>query len=463
MYSGGGVRRPSQSGLGKNAHQEKETMATLAQQQSQTAVPQTQPEVRKTVHYQIVIIGGGAAGITTTSLLLAKNRSLDIAIIEPSDKHYYQPGWTLTGGGVFQIQDTVKHQKDLIPKGATWIKDRAVTLDPDNNAVCTSEGIRVEYDCLIVCPGIQVDWHLIKGLKEAIGKDGVTSNYSPRYAPYTWELINNFQGGNALFTFPNTPIKCGGAPQKVMYMADDVFRSKWGVRQRTNVMFLTPSTKMFAVPVYSKILEKVVKEREIEVKFHHNLKEIKAGTKEAIFDVLGDGGSVREFSVKYDMIHVAPPQSAPDFIKNSPLAVPNSPYGWVDVNKDTLQHNRYPNVFGIGDASSLPTSKTAAAVRKQAPVVAENLLAFMASQPLRAKYDGYTCCPLITGYDKTVMSEFDGYSGRPMSSFPLNPAKERWVMWLMKKHVLPWVYWNRMLKGARFEGDYIKFLQWREK
>jgi sulfide:quinone oxidoreductase len=366
-------------------------MPTLAQGQSQTAVPQTQPEVRKTVHYQIVIIGGGAAGITTTSLLLAKNRSLDIAIIEPSDKHYYQPGWTLTGGGVFQIQDTVKHQKDLIPKGATWIKDRAVTLDPDKNAVCTSEGIRVEYDCLIVCPGIQVDWHLIKGLKEAIGKDGVTSNYSPRYAPYTWELIKNFQGGNALFTFPNTPIKCGGAPQKVMYMADDVFRSKWGVRQRTKVMFLTPATRMFAVPVYSRILEGVVKEREIEVKFHHNLKEIKAGTKEAIFDVLGDGGSVGEFSVKYDMIHVAPPQSAPDFIKNSPLAVPNSPYGWVDVDKDTLQHNRYPNVFAIGDASSLPTSKTAAAVRKQAPVVAENLLAFMASQPLRAKYDGYTC------------------------------------------------------------------------
>ncbi|MBW4496639.1 MAG: NAD(P)/FAD-dependent oxidoreductase [Oscillatoria princeps RMCB-10] len=422
-----------------------------------------QPEVRKTVHYQIVIIGGGAAGITTASLLLAKNRSLDIAIIEPSDKHYYQPGWTMTGGGVFQIQDTVKHQKDLIPKGATWIKDRAVTLDPDNNAVCTSEGIRVEYDCLIVCPGIQVDWHLIKGLKEAIGKDGVTSNYSPRYAPYTWELINNFKGGNALFTFPNTPIKCGGAPQKVMYMADDVFRSKWGVRQRTNVMFLTPATRMFAVPAYSRILEGVVRERDIEVKFRHNLKEIKAGTKEAIFDVLDEGGIVGEVSFKYDIIHVAPPQSAPDFIKNSPLAVPNSPYGWVDVDKDTLQHNRYPNVFGLGDASSLPTSKTAAAVRKQAPVVAENLLAFMASQPLREKYDGYTCCPLITGYDRTVMSEFDGYTARLMSSFPLNPAKERWVMWLMKKHVLPWVYWNRMLKGARFEGDYIKFLQWREK
>ncbi|WP_346341702.1 FAD/NAD(P)-binding oxidoreductase [[Phormidium] sp. ETS-05] len=366
-------------------------------------------------------------------------------------------------GRRFQLQDTVKPQKDLIPKGATWIRDRAVTLDPDHNAIVTSEGIRVEYDCLIVCPGIQIDWHLIKGLKESLGKDGVTSNYSPRYAPYTWELIKNFQGGNALFTFPNTPIKCGGAPQKVMYMADDTFRSKWGVRQRTNVMFITPGNRMFAVPDYAQILERVVQERDIQVKFGHNLKEIKPETKEAIFDVLDDSVPVGEVSIKYDMIHVAPPQSAPDFIKNSPLAVPNNLYGWVDVNKETLQHNRYPNVFALGDAASLPTSKTAAAVRKQAPVVAANLLAFLSSSPLHSKYDGYTCCPLITGYDKTVMAEFDGYNCRPMSSFPLNPVKERWVMWLMKKHVLPWVYWNRMLTGERFEGDYIKFLQWQDK
>lgn len=437
-------------------------MVTIVQQPAQSAILENQPQASKTVHHQIVIIGGGAAGITTTSLLLKKKRSLDIAIIEPSDVHYYQPGWTLTGGGVFQVQDTVKKEKDVIPKGVTWIKERALKLDPDNNVVFTSGNLRVEYDCLIVCPGIQINWHLIKGLKESLGKDGVTSNYSPIYAPYTWEVIKNFKGGNALFTFPNTPIKCGGAPQKIMYMADDVFRSKWGVRERTNIMFFTPLTQLFTVPEYTRILESVVKERGIEVKYQHNLKEIKPETKEAIFEVK-EGDRVEEVSYKYDMIHVAPPQSAPDFIKESPLAVPNNPLGWVDINKYTLQHNRYANVFGIGDASSLPTSKTAAAVRKQAPVLAENVIAFLASKPLPRQYDGYTCCPLITGYDKTVMAEFDGYNCRPMSSFPLNPMKERWIMWVMKKHVLPWIYWNRMLKGERFEGDYIKFMQWQGK
>jgi sulfide:quinone oxidoreductase len=419
--------------------------------------------ITKTLHHQIVFIGGGSAGLTTASMLLKKNKSLDIAIIEPSQKQYYQPGWTMTGGGVFQIEDTVRDKKDFIPQQATWIADRVVKLDPENNAVLTQEGILVQYDYLIVCPGIQLDWHLIKGLKEAIGKNGVTSNYAPNYAPYTWELIKNFSGGNALFTFPNTPVKCGGAPQKVMYMADDTFRSKLGVRQRTKVMFLTPLTKLFSIPEYSALLDNVVQERQIDVKLRHNLKEIKAATKEAVFDIFDEKGvAVDEVTHKYEMIHVTPPQSAPDFIKQSPLAVPGNVYGWVDVDKYTLQHKRYPNVFSLGDASSLPTSKTAAAVRKQAPIVAENLLALIDSKPLSHQYEGYTCCPLITGYGKTIMAEFDGYSGKVISSFPLNPMKERWIMWQMKKTALPWIYWNRMLKGEQFEGDYIKLIQWQK-
>jgi sulfide:quinone oxidoreductase len=437
-------------------------MITSISQQSQIPACVTHA-ITKTLHHQIVFIGGGSAGLTTASMLLKKNKSLDIAIIEPSQKQYYQPGWTMTGGGVFQIEDTVRDKKDFIPQQATWIADRVVKLDPENNAVLTQEGILVQYDYLIVCPGIQLDWHLIKGLKEAIGKNGVTSNYAPNYAPYTWELIKNFSGGNALFTFPNTPVKCGGAPQKVMYMADDTFRSKLGVRQRTKVMFLTPLTKLFSIPEYSALLDNVVQERQIDVKLRHNLKEIKAATKEAVFDIFDEKGvAVDEVTHKYEMIHVTPPQSAPDFIKQSPLAVPGNVYGWVDVDKYTLQHQRYPNIFSLGDASSLPTSKTAAAVRKQAPIVAENLLDLIESKPLLHQYEGYTCCPLITGYGKTIMAEFDGYSGKVISSFPLNPMKERWIMWQMKKTALPWIYWNRMLKGEQFEGDYIKLIQWQK-
>ncbi|WP_457503234.1 NAD(P)/FAD-dependent oxidoreductase [Thermostichus sp. MS-CIW-25] len=405
------------------------------------------------IHHQIVVVGGGAAGISAAAQLLERKRNLDIAIIEPSDKHYYQPGWTLVGGGIAPLAKFIRDEKTVIPKGATWIQARVAELDPDHNRVITESGQIIEYDYLIVAPGIQIDWHLIEGLPEALGKGGVTSNYSKDYAPYTWETIRNFKGGTAIFTYPATPIKCGGAPQKIMYLADDVFKSKSGVGVNTKVLFCTATPTLFAVPEYSAALEKVVERRGIQVKFKHNLKAIRPETQEAIFEVTTDNGK-EEVSLHYDMIHVAPPMSAPDFVKRSPLAGPG---GWVDVDKATLRHTRYPNVFSLGDASSLPTSKTAAAARKQAPVLAENLLAAMQSKPPVAQYDydGYTCCPLITGYNSLIMAEF-AYGGKLAPSFPLDPTRERYSMYLAKVHVLPWLYWNRMLKGKKFEADILK-------
>ncbi len=407
-------------------------------------------------HYQILVIGGGAAGITVTAQLLKQDSTLDIAIIEPSDKHYYQPAWTLVGGGVYKLEDTIRDEQDCIPTGASWIKTTVTEFNPEQNSVKTQDGRNLTYDYLIVCPGIQIDWNLIKGLPEALGKNGVTSNYDKRYAPYTWELINNFKGGNAVFTFPATPIKCAGAPQKIMYLADEAFR-KNGVRNQTKIIYEVAVAKIFGIPGYCESLEKIAANKGIEVNYKHNLKEIKADSKEAIFDVTTDAG-VQEISVHYDLLHVAPPMSPPDFIKSSPLAGKEGPSkGWVDVNKFTLQHNVYPNVFSLGDASSLPTSRTAAAIRKQAPVVAQNLLALLRSRSLEAQYGGYTCCPLVTGYGKTIMAEFD-YDSKPKSSFPFDPTQERWSMWMVKRHVLPWLYWNRMLKGESFEPDKWKFL-----
>ncbi|MFN3926608.1 MAG: FAD-dependent oxidoreductase [Pseudanabaenaceae cyanobacterium] len=401
--------------------------------------------------HQVVIVGGGAAGITVAAQLLNRKRDLDVLIIDPATKHYYQPGWTLVGGGIAPLSQFVKDEQDVIPDGSKWLRARVTHLDPDNNRVSTDQGHTIAYDYLVLCPGIQIDWHLIKGLPEALGKGGVTSNYSKDYAPYTWETIRNFQGGTAIFTYPATPIKCGGAPQKIMYMADDTFKSKVGVARKTQVLFCSAANAMFPVPEYSASLDKVVARREITTKFGHNLVEIKPETKEAVFAV-SQNGHTEHVAIHYDMIHVAPPMSAPDFVKLSSLA---NTSGWIDVNKDTLQHSRYGNVFGLGDASSLPTSKTAAAIRKQAPVVVENLLNVMWGKPPSASYDGYTCCPLITGYNSAIMAEF-GYGGKLMPSFPLDPTKERYSMYLTKVHVLPWLYWHRMLKGGGFEADILK-------
>lgn len=432
-------------------------MVTFPQQGSQVSAgsPQSQSVgIRKQVRHQIVIVGGGAGGITVAAQLLKQRSRLDIAIIEPSEQHYYQPGWTLVGGGQFKFEDTVRDEAAVIPKHVAWIKDKVVALEPDHNAVITAEGVQVSYDYLVMAPGIQIDWDKIKGLQETLGRNGVTSNYSHQHTRYTWELLQSFQGGTAIFTYPATPIKCGGAPQKIMYMADDIFKSKSGVGVNSHVMFCTAGGSIFGVKAYANVLNEVIDRRGIDVKYFHNLKEVRGDTQEAVFDVTTEAG-VQEVVLKFNMLHVVPPMSAPDFIKNSPLAVPNNPGGWVDVDRSTLQHQRYPNVFGIGDASSAPTSKTAAAVRGQAPVVVNNLLAAMDQSPLERTYDGYTCCPLITGYNYTVMAEFD-YDGNPVSSFLINPAKERWSMWLVKKHLLPFLYWQRMLKGAPFEGEMLK-------
>lgn len=394
------------------------------------------------IHHRVVVIGGGAAGLGIAARLLHAGIT-DVAIIEPSEKHYYQPFWTFVGGGVVTREQSVKPMAELIPQGATWIRDAAAEFDPANNSLKTRGGKEIGYDYLVVCPGLQIDWDKIPGVKEAVGKDGVCSNYSYDTVNTTWENIRNFKGGNAVFTFPPPPIKCAGAPQKIMYLAEDYFR-KHGLRDKSRVVYYCATPTIFSAPKYAAaLMEQVVKPRNIEVHFKHNLVELRPASKEAVFKNLDTGESVVQ---PYDMIHVVPPMSAPDFLKKSPLG---NEGGWVDVDKDTLQHVRYPNVFSLGDASSLPTSKTAAAVRAQSPILTANLLSVMnGGQPI-AKYDGYTSCPLITAYGKLILAEFD-YDLNPKETFPFDQGKERYSMYLLKRYIIPVIYWQGLLKGYQW-------------
>jgi len=391
------------------------------------------------LHHQIVIVGGGTAGITVAARLRRADKKLDIAIIEPSEKHYYQPIWTLVGAGLFPKEVSERPEKNYIPRGVEWYRDAVTEFSPESNCLRTRDGRTIEYQYLVVAPGIQLNWTAVPGLKEAIGHGGVCSNYDFRYVDYTWECLRNFQGGTAIFTQPNTPIKCGGAPQKIMYLADDYFRKK-GIRDRTRMIFASGTARIFSIPKFAPTLESVFQRKGLEGLFKHHLVEIRGEHREAVFENLETHERV---TLHYDMIHVTPPQGPPDFVKNSPLA---NAAGWVDVDKLTLQHLRYPNVFSLGDASSLPTGKTGAAIRKQAPVLVTNLLAVMQNQKPVAQYHGYTACPIPTGYGRLVMAEFD-YDHNAAESFPFNQAKERWSMWLLKKYGLPWMYWNLMLRG----------------
>lgn len=389
--------------------------------------------------FDIVIIGGGTAGISVAARLAQQPNPPTIAIIEPSDKHYYQPLWTLVGAGLMDKRESVRSQADYIPSSVSWIQDYVDEIKPEAHQLRTRSGRVVAWQQLVVAAGIQINWRSIKGLEGHLGQEGVVSNYAYEVVDRTWEAIRSFKGGNAIFTFPSTPIKCAGAPQKIMYLADDTFRNN-GVREASKVIFASAGAAIFGVKKYATALNKVVERKGIETLFRHDLVELRTASKEAVFRHLDKGNEV---VLPYNMIHVVPPMSAPDFLRQGPLV---NAAGWVDVDKYTLQHVRYPDIFALGDCSSLPTSRTGAAIRKEAPVLVENLLAYRAGQPLQARYDGYASCPLTTGYGKLILAEFD-YDGKPMESFPFDQSQERYSMWAMKVYGLPELYWNGMLRG----------------
>ncbi|WP_419192164.1 NAD(P)/FAD-dependent oxidoreductase [Engelhardtia mirabilis] len=386
-----------------------------------------------------MILGGGSGGISVAARLARGRRGLDVCVIEPSDRHWYQPLWTLVGGGEASFDESERSEASLIPRGVEWLQDKVTAIVPERNMVRTSDGLEVTYDHLVVALGIQLDWEQIPGLAGNVGKYGICSNYSREHVEDTWRTIREFQGGKALFTHPSTPIKCGGAPQKIMYLADDEFRARLSPADY-QVEFWCALPNSFAVEHYAKGLDKVMERRGCTPHYRQELIELRPEQRVAVFEHLDTGVRSEE---RYAMIHVTPMMSAPDVVSRSSLA---NATGWVDVDKHSLRHTRFPNVWSLGDCSSLPTSKTGAAIRKQAPVLAANLLAALDGRTLRASYDGYTSCPLVTGRGKLILAEFD-YDKQPQETFPFDQSKERWSMYQLKRHILPQFYWHGMLKG----------------
>ncbi|WP_275571313.1 NAD(P)/FAD-dependent oxidoreductase [Mycolicibacterium vanbaalenii] len=393
--------------------------------------------------HKILIVGGGTAGISVAARLLRKGHT-DVAVIEPSEVHYYQPLWTLVGGGQAKASTTARAEASVMPKGATWIKNAAAQVDPDNNRVVCVDGADYGYDVLVVCPGIQLDWNRTEGLADAVGKDGVSSNYRFDLAPRTWEFIRTLRSGSAVFAMPSGPIKCAGAPQKIAYLAADYWR-KQGVLQDIDVHLVVPTPRLFGIPAIADNLDKVAAGYGITVHTGAEVTGIDAAAHKVALTPVGEAGG-SETVLPYDVLHAVPRQSAPDWIKASPLSTGDA-NGYVEIDKHTLQHVRHRNVFSLGDAGSSPNSKTGAAIRKQAPVVVENIDAYLAGRPLTASYNGYGSCPLVTSSHDMLLAEFD-YDLNLEPSFPLlDPTKPHRAYWYLKKYGLPFMYWNLMLKG----------------
>lgn len=408
--------------------------------------PDSRADFVDAVH-QVVIVGAGAAGIAVAASLRARDPDLDVAIVDPADVHYYQPGWTLVGAGVFDAGETVRAVGALVPRGVRWIKSAVSHFEPERDTVVLEGCRRVRYKQLVVCPGLKLDWGAIAGLEDTLGANGVTSNYRFDLAPYTWELVQGFRGGTALFTQPPMPIKCAGAPQKAMYLSCDAWRRR-GVLDQADVRFATAGTALFGVADYVPALMDYVRAYGISLDFGRRLTAVDGARRIATFAVAGPDGE-RVEQVAFDFLHVVPPQVAPDFIRASPLA---DAAGWVDVDQSTLRSKRWPNVFALGDVANTPNAKTAAAARKQAPVVAHNVLFARGHSAREARYDGYGSCPLTVERGKIVLAEFT-YGGKLAPSFPswlLDGRKPSRLAWLLKERILPPLYWQGMLRGREW-------------
>lgn len=397
----------------------------------------------KSYSCKLLVLGGGSGGCSTAAKFASKFGKNEVIIVEPSDKHYYQPMFTLIGGGIKDLSQSWRPMTSVLPKKALWLQDAVTEFKPESNQVGTNAGNEITYEYMIVALGLELHYEKIKGLLEALEKpdSGVCSNYSPLYVNRTLELLKQFKSGNAIFTFPNTPVKCAGAPQKACYISEHYLR-KTGKRDKANVMYKTSLPVIFAVKRYANSLNAVCKERNIEVGYRQELVEVDPVAKIATFRNLDKPEET--FKVPYELLHVTPPMGAPAVLKTSPTLVDNA--GFLSVNKDTLQHTKYKNIFGIGDCTNLPTSKTAAAVAAQSGVLYKNLTATMEGNAGKSIYNGYTSCPLVTGYGRCIMAEFD-YNLEPLETFPINQSKEQYITYFMKKDIMPQLYWHFMLKG----------------
>lgn len=401
--------------------------------------------------FECLIIGGGSAGIAVSATLAKDPNLKSIAVIDPSPVHSYQPLWTFVGAGIKSLEESQKPMSEVIPSQVQWIKEKTISVEPVFNRVVLSSGKKIEYDYLVVAPGIELKWGKIHGLEEAIGKDGVASNYSDKYVEKVWEFLQKTKEGNAIFTMPSTPVKCAGAPQKIAYLAEHYFR-KNHIRDKVNIGFYSGLEKIFSIEKYANELTNICKERRIETHFLHELVEVDGAKKIATFQ---KKGSDKKLSVPYSFLHVTPPMGAYDFVKESGLSTPE---GWVDIDKETLIHNKHKNIFSLGDASSCPTSKTAAAVAAQSGVVSFNIsqtiLQVLKGTPLTsidtkffAKYDGYTSCPLLTGNKELILAEFSGYSGLTQETLPYDQSKPSRLSYFLTSSIIPRIYWDGSLKG----------------
>lgn len=391
---------------------------------------------------RIVIVGSGLAGLAVANRLARELDGARITVVDRKEEHNYQPGYTLVATGIWPVDKVIDRNADLMPAGVNWVREMIAEYDPDANTVVTDAGQRIQYDYLVVATGCHLDFDQIEGMDvNAIGRNGLTSVYpGPKAVTETWKTMDAFRqrGGKAVMTLPATPIKCAGAPLKTTFMLIDRMRQS-GTLERSEIVFHSALGVIFGVPVLNQMILDRWTEANVPVIFNSKMVAIDIAGKQASFESPEGERTVED----YDLIHVVPPMRAPDAIFNSALAWQEGPMaagGWLEVDRETLRHRRYPNVFGVGDINGTPRGKTAATVKQGVPIAVNNLIDVIAGRDPSQRFNGYTSCPMILREGSAWLIEFD-YDGKLIPSLPLvDPLQDSWFAWLMKVQLLKPAY-----------------------
>ena len=408
--------------------------------------PESQAQ-RVSTRARIVILGAGAGGTSMANRLAARLDGADITIVDGRREHWYQPGFTLIASGLKPANYAVSNTGDWLPNGVRWVQDFAAEIDPEANSVTTSGGERLDYDYLIVATGLVLDWDAVEGFSlDMVGEDGISAHYAgPDYAHRSWRALDRFtdQGGVGLFGRPPTEMKCAGAPLKFAMLAEDIATRK-GSRSGMQLVYNAHNPSLFGVPIVHHRLRQIFDERGIETRYNHVLRSIDRDRMVATYATANG-----DVETGYDFINVIPPQRAPQVVRDSGLSWVDrwTDQGWIEVDMGTLRHNRYANVFGIGDINGVPKGKTAASVKWHLPVVEDHLISEIQGREGTRQFNGYTSCPMITRVGRAMLIEFD-YNDNLVPSFPgvVAPLEELWIAWLMKEVALKPTY-NAMLRG----------------
>lgn len=399
-------------------------------------------------HYRLLVLGGGASGCAVASKFSRILQPNQVAVVEPNTKHYYQPGFTFVGSGIFKLENLIRNEENCLSKKVILLKDSVFEFSPQTNEVQLKNIGKISYDYLVIATGLELRYDLIDGLTDDIllNAPGVCSIYSPKYVEKVSKEATKLKYGNALFTYPNTPIKCGGAPQKIMYLLEEQL-NKDGRRSNVNFIYNTSLGQVFSIAKYSNELIKIINTRNIQLNLRHNLIKIDAIKQIATFEILNDEanptGKTKDF--KYSFLHVAPPCSPIKALRETQAKNLVNTNGWVAVNSETLQNDCYKNIFGIGDCVGLTAAKTAAAVSSQSKILSENLKLVLKNKAPVYRYDGYSSCPIVIDSKHVILAEFN--NAGPLETFPFDQSKPSKIAFWMKRYFMPILYWKFLIKG----------------